>query len=310
MPFCRGEDNLMSISRNIYIIIILFIFTSCAVFQKGELKSEYLLPSESDTPGWIRAGDHVNKKKYSAAERETLFYDADIVHSILSRYTSIDDRDVHIDLSIHRFSSPLDAYTFFSSRLKFMEWISDDNTDEYNDDSIFIRRKGNFVIMAENDTSSPFLRGAMAQLVKTADFNIGDNYSSVMLPLWRNLLKDFSGNNAVFSRKEIDYFRGIDNVFYSRISSGKEECFIFISEKSSFDHAFRLYRSIIERENYLTIEALNRHSAILKIKEKNYRFISINDNIITGLWGCGEIADGEALLQKLNDMIEKSGPGK
>ncbi len=310
MSLRRGEDNLMFPVKYTWIIIILFIFTSCSLFQKSELKSEYLIPSEADTPGWIKSGDHVSVKRYSAAERKDQFYDAHILHSISSRYISIDDASVHIDLVILRFSSSLDAYTFFSSRLKFMEWISDDNTDEYKDDSIYIRRKGDFVIIAENDTSSPFLRGAMGQLVKTVDFNIGDNYSAAMLPLWGGLLKDFSGNNAVFSRKELDHFKGIDNVFSSRISSGKEECFIFISEKSSFDHAFRLYRSIIESENYLTVEALNRHSAILKIKEKNYRFISINGNIITGLWGCKELAEGEAILQKLNDLIEKTGSRK
>jgi len=310
MPFCRGENNLMTIARYTCIIIIIFIFTSCTIFQKGELQSEYLLPSESDTPGWIKSGDHAIVKRYSAADRKEQFYDAHIIHSISSRFISIDDASVHIDLVILRFSTSLDAYTFFSSRLKFIEWISDDNTDEYKDDSIFIRRKGNFVIMAENDTSSPFLRGAMAQLVKTVDSNIGDNYSTAILPVWAGLLKDLTGSNAVFSRKELDYYKGIDNVFYSRISSGTGDCFIFISEKSSFDHAFRLYRSIIEREKYITVEALNRHSAILKIKEKNYRFISINDNILTGLWGCKEMAEGEALLQKLNDIIEKSGSGK
>jgi hypothetical protein len=310
MSFRRGEDYLMSIARYACIIIIIFIFTSCSLFQKNELKSEYLIPSEADTPGWIKSGDHAIVKRYSAAARKEQFYDAHIIHSISSRFISIDDAAVHIDLVILRFSTSLDAYTFFSSRLKFIEWISDDNTDEYKDDSIFIRRKGNFVIMAENDTSSPFLRGAMAQLVKTVDSNIGDNYSTAILPVWAGLLKDFSGNSAVFSRKELDHFKGIDNVFYSRKGSGKEECFIFISEKSSFDHAFRLYRSIIEREKYITVEALNRHSAILKIKEKNYRFISINGNIITGLWECKELAEGEAILQKLNDLIEKTGSRK
>lgn len=300
----------MLFARYASIFFILIMVTSCTIFRKNELKSEYLLPSETDIPGWIKTSEPVSIKGSTAAGEASDYYGPGLKHLISSRYTSIEDDTVYIDLFILRFSSPLDAYGFFSSRLKFREWISGDNTDEYKDDTVFILRKGNFVILAENRTLSPFLRGEMAQLIKTAETNLGNNYSSVLLPEWISLLKNFTGNSPQFSRKELEYFKGIDNLFYSRISTGSGDSYIFISERNSFDQAFRLYRTLVESEKYITVEAFNRHGAFLKIKEKNYRFISINGNIISGIWECSDISEGESQLKKLNDLIEKRGSRK
>ena len=126
----------------------------------------------------------------------------------------------------------------------------------------------------------------------------------------RDLLKNFTGSNVVYSKGNLTEFKLIDNVFYSRSGSGREGCIIFISDRGSFNDAFGLYRSIVEKEKYITVEALQRHSAFLKINEKNYRFISVNGNIITGLWKCSNIQEAEALLDKLNSIIEKRNTGK
>lgn len=300
----------MLFARKLIILSVILIFTSCTLFQKNELKSEYLLPSETDIPGWIKADDIISIKGEAAVSKVSKNYGSGFKHLISCRYTSIEDSSIYIDLFILRYSSPLDAYAFFSSRLKFREWISGNNTDEYKDDTVYIIRKGNFIIMAENISASPFIRRDMSQLVKSAEINLGSNYLSQPLPLWVGILKDVSGNNPHFTRGEMEYFKGISDIFYSRIATSSGTCYIFISEKSSFDQAFRIYRTLVENEKYITIEAFNRHGAILKIKEKNYRFISINGNIITGLWECGDIAEGESLLKNLNNLIEKSEPRK
>ena len=150
----------------------------------------------------------------------------------------------------------------------------------------------------------------MSLLVKTVENNIGTAESDYKLPYLIDFLKSFSDNNVIYSKKSLNEFSKIDNVFYSRVNSGNNRCFVFISERESFNKAFSLYRNIVENENYITVEASERHSAFLKINEKNYRFISVNGNILTGLWECGTVAKAEDLLQKLNSRIDKGDTGK
>jgi len=288
----------------------IFISCSCIFLPKKNNKTEYLIPSESDIPGWIITDDIINKDSKSISEYNPEYSGKGIVSYSECRYRSIDNRDLYIDLKILRFSSVLDAYGFFSSTAGFKEWLSYKDSDEFKSDLFYLKRKGEFIVYVQNQEALPFLREEMSLLVKRVDYNIDKNYSKDTLHYLIDFLKKFSNNNVIYSKSSLTEFSEIDKVFYSRVNSDKEVCMVFISERESPGKAFSIYRSIVEKESYITVEASKIHSAFLKINEKNYRFISVNGNIITGLWECGTIAEAEALLQKLNSRIDKGDTGK
>lgn len=292
------------------IIIPIIILTSCVLLPKKSINTEYLLPSETDIPGWIKAGNIINISSYDLTKYKPEYSDMGIDSYTECRYSSIDDKGIYLDLKIIKFADVPEAYAFFSSTVEFNEWTSHKGRDEYKDDSIYISRKGNYVISVHNNDRLPFIRKEMAQLIKTVDYNIDNNYSHKELPYLRDFLKNFTGNNVVYRKGNLPEFKRIDNVFYSRTGLHREGCILFISDKGSFNNAFALYRTIVENEKYITTEAFKRHSAFLKINEKNYRFISVNGNIITGLWGCSNIQEAEALLDRLNNSIEQKNTGK
>jgi hypothetical protein len=292
------------------IAVIFFLFSSCIFIPKKNTETEYLIPSESDIPGWIITDDVINKDKSSIAEYNPAYSNNEIISYSECRYRSIDNNDIYIDLKILRFSTPLDAYGFFSSTAGFNEWVTDKKGNEFKSDLFYLRRIGDYVIYVQNKEALPFFRKEMSLLVKTVEYNIDENYRDNKLPYLIDFLKKFSGNNVIYSKKSLMEFNEIDEVFYSRVDSGKERYMVFVSERKSFNEAFNIYRSIVENERYITVEALERHRAFLKINEKNYRFISVNGNILTGLWECKTIQEAEVLLQKLNDTINEKNAGK
>lgn len=287
------------------IIIPLLILTSCVMFPKKNISTEYLLPSETDIPGWIKSENIINISRSKINKYKPEYSGKGIDSYAECRYSSINNNSIYLDLKIIRFSDVLEAYAFFSSTVGFAESIPDNDKDEYKNDSIHISRKGNYVISVDNNDRLPFIRKEMAQLVRIVDFNMDNNYSHKELPYLLDFLKNFTGNNVIYSKGNLLEFERINNVFYSKAGPDRESSMIFISDIGSSRDAFTLYRNILENEKYITIEALERHSAFLKINEKNYRFISVNGNIITGLWRCSNMQEAEALLDKLNSSIEK-----
>ena len=248
---------------------------------KKNVKIEYLIPSESDIPGWIIADDIINKDSSNIHEYNSLYADKGVIAYSKCRYRDIDNNEIYIDLNIIKFSTILNAYGFFSSTAGFDEWLPYENGNDFKSDLFYLRRKGDYVIYVKNSEALPFLRKEMSLLVKTVENNIDTTESDYKLPYLIDFLKSFSDNNVIYSKKSLKQFSKIDNVFYSRVNSGNNWCFVFISEQESFSKAFGIYRSIVESENYMTVEASERHSALLKINEKNCRFISVHGNIIT-----------------------------
>lgn len=292
------------------IIITFLIMTSCVMFPKKNISPEFLLPSETDIPGWVKSDIIININSNDIKKYKPEYSGMGIETYTECRYSSIDNKNIYLDLEIIRFEDVLEAYAFFSSTVGFNESMPDNNKDEYKSDSIYLIRKGDYVISVQNKDLLPFIRKEMAQLIKTVNYNMDKNYSHKELPYLQEILHNFTGNNVIYTKGNLPEFKRVDNVFYSKTGLDSEGCTIFASDRGSFNSAFRLYRSIVENEKYITVEALEKHSAFLKINEKNYRFISVNGNVITGLWGCSNLQEAEALLDKINISIEKKDTGK
>lgn len=292
------------------IIIPFLIFTSCIMFPRKNINPDFLLPSETDMPGWVKSDHIINIKGKDINKYKAEYSTMGVEAYTECRYSSIDNETIYLDLEIIRFVDVLDAYAFFSRTVGFNQWMPDNNRDEYKDDLIYISRKGDYVILVHNNEQLPFIRKEMAQLIKTVDYNLDNNYSQKELPYLQKFLKNFTGNNVFYSKGNLPEFQRVDNAFYSKTAPDNKGCTIFISDRGSFNNAFNLYRSMVEKEKYITVEAFERHSAFLKINEKNYRFISVNGNVITGLWECSNIQEAEALLDKINNSIEKKNTGK
>ncbi|MFA5518043.1 MAG: hypothetical protein WDA74_02190, partial [Spirochaetota bacterium] len=259
---------------------------------------------------WVKSDNIINIKGKDINKHKAEYSNMGVETYTECRYSSIDNESIYLDLKIIRFTDVLDAYAFFFTTVGFNQWMPDNNKDEYKDDSIYTSRKGDYVVFVHNTEQYPFLRKEMAQLIKIVDYNLDNYYSHKELPYLQKFLKNFTGNNVFYTKGNLPEFQRVDNAFYSKTGLNNAGCTVFISDRGSFSNAFNLYRSMVEKEKYITVEAFERHSAFLKINEKNYRFISVNGNIITGLWECSSIQEAEALLNKINNSIEKKNTGK
>ena len=292
------------------IIIPFLILTSCIMFPRKNINPDFLLPSETDMPGWVKSDHIINIKGKDINKYKAEYSGMGVETYTECRYSSIDNESIFLDLKIIRFADVLEAYAFFSTTVGFNKWIPDNETDEYKDYSIYISRKGEYIISVHNQEQLPLIKKEMVQLIKTVDYNLDNNYSHKELPYLQKFLKNFTGNNVIYTKGNLPEFKRVDNIFYSKTGLNNEGCSIFVSDRGSFNKAFNLYRNMVEKEKYITVEAFERHSAFLEINEKNYRFISVNGNIIIGLWECSNIQEAEALLNKINNSFEKKDTGK
>ena len=80
--------------------VIILLFSSCMLLPKKNVKTEFLIPSESDIPGWIIADEIINKDSSNINEYNSAYADKGVIAYSKCRYRDIDNNEIYIDLNI------------------------------------------------------------------------------------------------------------------------------------------------------------------------------------------------------------------
>ena len=109
------------------------------LLPKKNVKTEFLIPSESDIPGWIIADEIINKDSSNINEYNSAYADKGVISYSKCRYRDIDNNEIYIDLNIIKFSTILNAYGFFSSTAGFEEWLPYENGNDFKSDLFYFK---------------------------------------------------------------------------------------------------------------------------------------------------------------------------
>jgi len=286
----------------IYILLQIFILSSCSLFQSEINSVTDLLPRDSDVPGWVRIDSALyyqgkNIKKYN---RE--YNGLGIERLATCVYQSIDDQDIKIKLEIIKFGSLLDAYGFYSIK-RGPGLFETAQINEYYSNAVSIVQTGEYVMYSTTEKTDLLLKKDLKTFGNIPLLYIGQNFIHDKLPDTLNVLKGIDGYGVLYSRKPYHKFPLLSRINFTQWTWNKDLVDVYFTETDSFYDAYEIFKKSIDT-SYVTISSDNTYTAFKKDQDGRYTFISVNDKWIFGCWSVAEMSEGKKILNEIRSRIE------
>lgn len=298
--------------KKIFLIIpvLLFPINSCAIFQINSDKTENLLPSETESPGWLmdtspKNYTAKNLQKYNNNAEETLLLNLYGLKELSTvRYKNISIPSNQITVEIYKMSSAVNAFGILSvtknedyEEIKICE-------DSYVNDALTLARKENYYIRIKS-TGYPgsvkdresFCRQICDKIIKAGN----------ALPAYSTLFG--KANERSRLRYVIEGYQNLPElkkIFIRKIEiSGKINTIFFTKRGTSHAALGELSNLLKNKERQCIMsEAGDLQTAFFKINDQEFIFVSVFKEWIIGILDAETIAEGERTINILHNDLK------
>jgi hypothetical protein len=292
-------------------VLVLAVLYGCAAMMERDPNVIYLLPRESDLPGWKlesppRRFDGTNIALHEDGD-SSLFREYGGVNLAMAAYRSIRDAGEVIAVEIYRMRSPLDAFGIFSR--KAGNTMNTPAPSIMCDDIAVIR---NGLLLRQGLYCISIVAAGSASVSDPAAFAriILDN-----IPKIESDLPDraylFGGRNR---REGLIYYAGAHpdvpltgGLFTRAKSIDGVEYVVFYSRRSSKSSAIREFAGLLGGggSGFTLSSAGKRHVSVKDRPDGGYIFAARWEDVIFGLLRAENLVDGNAAINIL--LAEVSG---